>query len=205
MVINKAILLDRDGTINVEKDYLYRIEDFEFIPGVIDALRILQEAEFKLIIITNQSGIARGYYSLQDYERLNAWMMGELKKHRINITAAYFCPHHPEATIIQYRVRCSCRKPNLGLFEQAVRDYDLDLNQCFAVGDELRDCSICESTGCHGFLIADNEKPEIIQQAKAGEIRNVEYALNLRAAAEQICNRSNWNNKRNAMDSECSK
>lgn len=182
----KAIFLDRDGTINNEKEYLFRIEDFELLPGVVDALKILQELGFKLIIITNQSGIARGYFTLEDYKKLNTWMVQELKIQGIDITNVYFCPHHPDATISQYRVNCSCRKPKLGMFEKAVKDYDLELGHCFAIGDKIRDCSICKSTDCHGFLIAENEKNEIIQIVKAGGVRNVEYASDLMAAAEKI-------------------
>ncbi len=182
----KAIFLDRDGTINVEKDYLYKIEDFEFLPGVIDALRLLQSAGYLLIIITNQSGIARGYYKKEDFQKLNDWMLGELKKHGVDIAKVYYCPHHPTAKIEQYRIDCECRKPKLGMFRQAVRDFNLDLDSCYTIGDKIRDCAICENTGCHGFLIADNEKPNVIDSVKAREVRNISYAKDLFEAAELI-------------------
>ena len=142
MTTTKAIFLDRDGTINVEKDYLYRIEDFEFLPRVIDALKLLQSAGYLLIIITNQSGIARGYYKESDYEKLNAWMLKELKQKGINISAVYHCPHHPNAKIDKYRVNCSCRKPNKGLFEKAINDFNIDLSLSYSIGDKIRDCAI---------------------------------------------------------------
>lgn len=182
----KAVFLDRDGTINIDKEYLFRIEDFEFLPGAIDALKILQELGFKLIIITNQSGIARGYYTLEDYEKLNSWMLEKLKTQGIDITDVFFCPHHPRAAVSQYRINCSCRKPELGLFEKAIKAHDLDIRHCFAIGDKIRDCSICKSTDCHGFLIADNEKKDIIQAAKDGKYRNIEYSSDLKTAAERI-------------------
>jgi len=182
----KAIFLDRDGTINVEKDYLFKISDFEFLPGVIEALRSLQAAGFLLIIITNQSGIARGYYSLADYEMLNHWMLNELIKNGVRIERVYFCPHHPNATVSKYKVNCDCRKPKLGMFKRAIVDYNIDLSHSFAIGDKIRDCSICSSTVCRGFLIASNEKPEIINAVKAGMVRNVEYAEDLKAAVNRI-------------------
>ena len=184
--VKKAIFLDRDGTINVERDYLFKISDFEFLPGAIDALHSLQAAGFLLIIITNQSGIARGYYTLEDYEKLNGWMLNELERHDVRIEKVYYCPHHPNATVSEYRIDCDCRKPKLGMYKQAIGDYHIDLSRSFAIGDKIRDCSICESTECRGFLIANNEKSEIINAVKAGMVRNVEYAEDLRAAVNRI-------------------
>ncbi len=182
----KAVFLDRDGTINVEKDYLYKTEEFEFLPGVIDALELLEQSGYMLIVITNQSGIARGYYNENDFHKLNQWMLKELEDKGVNIAKVYYCPHHPAAKIEQYRLDCNCRKPRLGLFEMAVHDFDLDLDLCYAIGDKLRDCSICESTKCHGFLIADNEDPEVIERVKSGKIKNVSYKKDLLAAAKAI-------------------
>ena len=184
----KAIFLDRDGTINVEKDYVYRIDDFEYLPGAVDSLRILQDEGYLLIIITNQSGIARGYYSKSDFEKLNDWMLEDLRMQGVHIDAVYYCPHHPAAAVEKYRIDCSCRKPKLGLFEQAIKEHNLDLGKSFAIGDKIRDCSICLSTACHGFLIAENEKEEVIEGVKNGEYRNVEYAADLKEAAERIIN-----------------
>ncbi len=187
MATTKAIFLDRDGTINVEKDYLYKISDFEFLPGVIEALRMLQDTGYLLIIITNQSGIARGYYTENDYKKLNNWMLKELKKQGINITAAYYCPHHPEAKVDKYRIDCNCRKPKLGLYEKAIKDFNIDLSQSFAIGDKIRDCAICETTDCHGFLIADNEKTEVKEAVRFGKYKGVNYAANIYEAAKEIC------------------
>ena len=185
MIKNKAIFLDRDGTINVEKDYLYKISDFEFLPGVIDALRQLQDAGYLLIIVTNQSGIARGYYTEDDYRLLNDWMLEELKNQGINTTAVYYCPHHPEAKIAAYRINCGCRKPKLGMYELAVKEFNIDLSQSYAIGDKIRDCAICER-GAQGYLIHHNEKPEVVEAVKNGEYERVRYAENLLAAAQKI-------------------
>lgn len=186
--MNKAIFLDRDGTINVEKHYLYKIEDFVFLPGVIDALKKLQDAGFLLIIITNQSGIARGYYSEEDFHKLNDWMMDFLRSNGVMITAIYYCPHLPEAKIERYRKSCQCRKPLLGMFEKAVSDYNINLSQSFAIGDKMRDCTICEETACRGFLIGNQEKQSLIEEVKRGSRKNIRYATNLEDCAYSIIN-----------------
>ena len=157
--MERAIFLDRDGTINVEKDYLFKIEEFEFLPGVVEGLRILQDAGYKLIVITNQSGIARGFYQEEDCIKLNKWMTETLVLQGINISRIYYCPHHPDAKILKYRI-----------------------------GDKIRDCTICKETGCRGYLIDENEKKEIVDDVKAGKYRNVFYAKTLFDAAKQILN-----------------
>ena len=175
---NKAIFLDRDGTINVDKGYVYKIEDFEFLPGAIEALRLLQEAGFILIIITNQSGIARGYYTKEDFERLNRWMLTELERHGVHIAAVYYCPHLPAEKgenipleLKKYRINCSCRKPKLELFEKAIRDFNIDLSQSFAIGDKPRDCTICEVTECRGRTDLIDAAREITGKEITGKSR----------------------------------
>lgn len=185
--MNKAVFLDRDGTINVEKHYLHNIEDFEFLPGVIEGLKMLQDAGFLLVIITNQSGIGRGYYTEEDFHKLNNWMLQTLKDNGVNIAKVYYCPHLPDAKVEAYRKDCDCRKPKLGMYEQAIKDLEISLEGSFAIGDKIRDCAICENTPCKGFLIAENEKAEVIQEVKADKYRNVSYAADLLGTAEVIC------------------
>jgi len=184
--MNKAIFLDRDGTINVEKKYLYKIEDFEFLPGVVEALRKLQDAGFLLIIITNQSGIGRGFYTENDFKKLNNWMVSILKDQGVTINAVYYCPHFPGAKIKKYCKDCECRKPRLGMYNQAIKDYDLDISKCYAVGDKIRDCAICEKTECRGFLIENNEQPDVIEKVNKGKIERIKYSANLKDASELI-------------------
>ena len=181
--MNKAIFLDRDGTINIEKHYLYRVEDFEFLPEVVDALKELQRAGYLLIVITNQSGIARGYYTEADFQKLNDWMVSTLREQGVTIADVYYCPHLPDAQVPEYRKDCNCRKPKLGMYEQAILDHDIDLSQSYAIGDKIRDCAICETTPCRGFLIGENEKPEVIAEVKAGKDVRVSYAKDLNEAA----------------------
>lgn len=187
--MNKAVFLDRDGTINVEKNYLYKIEDFEFLPGVIEGLKLLQDAGFLLIIITNQSGIARGYYTEEDFNRLNNWMLNQLVEYGVNITKVYYCPHLPDASIEKYRKDCNCRKPNLGMYQQAIADYNVQINNSYVIGDKIRDCAICEQTVCKGFLVGENEKPEIRDKVKDGGYERVRYAKSLAEAAKMILQR----------------
>ena len=184
--MNKAIFLDRDGTINVEKNYLYKIKDFEFLPGVIEALKKLQDAGYLLIIITNQSGIGRGYFTVHDFQILNFWMIDCLKEKGVYITDVYYCPHLPDAQIEEYRKDCNCRKPKLGMYKQAIIDHNISLTDSFAIGDKIRDCAICESTKCRGFLIGQNEKEDIIEDVKKEKVARVSYAENLAACVDMI-------------------
>lgn len=188
--LNKAIFMDRDGTINVEKHYLHRIEDFEFLPGAVEGMRILQAKGYKLIMITNQSGIGRGYYSEKEFELLNNWMVKELERCGVIIDGVYYCPHLPDAKIEKYRMVCNCRKPALGLYEKAIIEHDINVDQSWAIGDKIRDCGICEKTGCRGYLIGKNENVEIVNRVKNGGYRNIAYAEDLKSAAEQIVKES---------------
>ncbi len=122
MTFPKIVFLDRDGTINEEVNYLHRPEDFRFVPGVPEALRRLHEAGYLLIVITNQAGIARGYYTETDCENLNRYMAEKLAEQGAVLTAAYYCPHHPIHGIGKYHKDCNCRKPKDGLMLQALAD-----------------------------------------------------------------------------------
>ena len=164
---NKAAFLDRDGTINVDKDYLYKIEDFEYLPHSIEGLRLLQEQGFLLVIITNQSGIARGYYTEEDYHIMDNWMKTDLLSKGIKVAAAYYCPHLLDGKIKKYALQCNCRKPAVGLFEKAVTEFDLDPSQCIAIGDRERDLCYCTDNGCRGYLIDRNGRyPDILSVAR---------------------------------------
>lgn len=183
---NKAIFLDRDGTINVDKHYLYKIEDFEFIPGALEGLKLLYDAGFILVLITNQSGIGRGYFTEDEYKALEDWLEEKLRQNGSPLARAYYCPHLPDAKIEKYRMICECRKPKLGMYKRAVEELDIDLAQSFAIGDRLRDCSICDKTNCRGYLLGATEDTTVIESVKAGEVSSVRYAKDLLRAAEEI-------------------
>jgi D-glycero-D-manno-heptose 1,7-bisphosphate phosphatase len=184
--MNKAVFLDRDGTINVEKKYLHRIKDFEFLPGVLEGMSILQHASFKLIVITNQSGIGRGYYTEEDLLILHNWILSELLKHDIRIEAIYYCPHLPNAKIQKYKMLCNCRKPAIGLYTKAIHEHNISIEKCWTIGDKIRDCQICEITECRGFLIGENEDIEVIEAVQKGLYKNVRYEKDLLTAAKSI-------------------
>lgn len=132
--MHKAIFLDRDGVINVEKNYLYKIEDFEFIDGVFETLKYLQELGYKLFIITNQSGVGRGYYSLEDFSLLTIWMKKEFSKNGIEISQVELCPHAPDEN-------CECRKPKTGMIDNILKNFDIDLENSWLIGDKSSDIS----------------------------------------------------------------
>lgn len=146
-----ALFLDRDGVVNVEKNYVCKIEDFEFIESIFNICGYFQKQGFKIIIITNQAGIARGYYTVKDFNHLTDWMEKEFKKRGIIITKTYYCPHHPEFT-----GECNCRKPNPGLILQAKKDYGLDLNKSVLIGDKQSDIDAGKNAGV-GYNLFINE------------------------------------------------
>lgn len=179
--MKKIAFLDRDGTINIDKNYVYHINDFEFMPGVIEGLKKLQKNNFLLVIITNQSGIARGYYKEEDVQKLHNWMIDELKKNKIKIEAIYYCPHLPEANISIYKKECDCRKPSLGLYNKAINDlqkkYKINLKNSIAIGDKMRDLSICNSIGIKGFLIDNNQDNYIKINERIYSVNNFNEAV----------------------------
>ena len=151
--MNKAVFLDRDGVINVDKGYVYRAEDCEYLDGMVEKLKKFQKMGYLLIIITNQSGIARGYFSEEQYLEFERWLIGDLKSKGVIITDCYYCPHHPEAVITKYRKKCCCRKPGTELFYRAARDYDIDINKSIVIGDRESDLEICKVTQARAILL----------------------------------------------------
>ena len=149
-----ALFLDRDGVVNVEKNYLHKIEDFEFIEGIFELCKKYEALGYAIVIVTNQSGIARGYYSEEDFERLSAWMIERFRNEGIEITALYHCPHHPDIS-----GACSCRKPEPGMLLDAAKKYDLDLEASLLVGDSERDITAAHRAGVkETYLFSEKAK-----------------------------------------------
>ena len=157
----KAVFLDRDGTINVDYHFVHRVEDFEYVPGALEGLRFLQNLGYVPVIVTNQSGIARGFFREKDFEELTKWMVQDLKKQGIAISGVYYCPHLPEGKVKKYRKSCDCRKPRTALFWKAASELKIDMDHSIAVGDTLRDLSICQECGVKGFLLSETEVPDL--------------------------------------------
>lgn len=147
---NKAVFLDRDDTINKDFGYVYQKEKLEFLPGAIEGLKKFQENGYKLIIITNQSGIGRGYFTEKQYLDFNNYFLSKLLENGVSIDKVYYCKHAPEDN-------CECRKPKLSLFEQAIIDFDIDLDSSCAIGDKERDISISKETNVKGFILGQND------------------------------------------------
>lgn len=134
-----AIFLDRDGTINVDHGYVHEIDNFEFIDGVIDAMRELKKMGFALVVVTNQSGIARGKFTEAQFETLTEWMDWSLADRDVDLDGIYYCPHHPQGSVEEFRQVCDCRKPHPGMLLSA-RDYlHIDMAASYMVGDKLED------------------------------------------------------------------
>jgi len=142
----KTIFLDRDGVINKEIGYLFRIADFKFIEGIFDACLYFQQLDYKIIIISNQSGIARGYYNENDYQKLTEWMLGQFNDNGINILDIFYCPHGPEST-------CNCRKPKPGMLIEAKNKYDINMKDSWMIGDKETDIEAANLAGITNTIL----------------------------------------------------
>ena len=156
-LLRRAALLDRDGVLNVDHGYVGRIADFEWLPGVPAALAQLQQAGYALVVVTNQSGIARGYYSEADFAALSAHMRAELAAQGVTLDAVYHCPHLPQAELAAYRQDCGCRKPRPGMITRAAAELGLDLAASCLFGDKPSDIQAGRAAGVgRCWLITDN-------------------------------------------------
>ena len=142
----KTIFLDRDGVINREVNYLHKIVDFEFIDGIFDTCLYFQSLGYKIIIITNQSGISRGFYSESDYQKLTQWMLDQFKNKNINILDIFHCPHGPNST-------CNCRKPMPGMFLTAKTKHNIDMKQSWMIGDKEVDVIAANASGINNTIL----------------------------------------------------
>lgn len=150
----KFVVLDRDGTINKDDGYTHKVEDLEFLPGAIKGLKKFSDAGYKLIVVTNQAGIARNYYKEEDMHRFNLQMAKELENHNIKIESFYFCPHHPEFT-----GEYGCRKPNTFLVEKAAQEHGFEPDNCIFIGDKDSDIELGKN--CQGLtVLIGNDKYE---------------------------------------------
>ncbi len=160
MLAHKALFLDRDGVINVDHDYVCRPEQVEFIPGIFELTRHYQEEGYLIIVVTNQSGIARGYYSEADFEHLSTWMREQFAAHGVTLTHIYHCPHHPEIT-----GSCRCRKPSPGMLIDARNAYDIDMKHSVMIGDKERDIEAAIGAGVEDTILFAS-KDDVITKAR---------------------------------------
>lgn len=173
-----VVFLDRDGTLNVEKDYVYRYDDWEWISGVFEGLRKLVGLGFRLVVVSNQSGVARGYYTVSDVLALHSKVAADLQREGISVAGFYFCPHGPEEG-------CACRKPRPGLLLKAQRDLKIDFSRSYMIGDKLVDVEAAHAAGVQPILVGTgygmNEKVSLPS--------SIPFVPNALAAAEWIARR----------------
>ena len=155
--LHKALFLDRDGVVNVDHGYVYQSEKFEFIKGIFSTCKTFFDAGYKIIVVTNQSGIGRGFYSESDYQQLTAWYRRKLNEAGVAITDILHCPHHPDE-------QCSCRKPQPGLFMQAIENYAVDYSSSIMIGDKDTDIEAAKRAGIkQQFLVEPNTDNALLQ------------------------------------------
>ena len=148
-----AVFLDRDGTINEQMGYINHIDRFVMLPGAASAIARLNQANVPVVVVTNQSGLARGYFPAELLTEVHGKMEAQLLAQGAFVDGIYICPHHPEAKEEQYRQACDCRKPKPGLLLQAARDLDLDLERSYVVGDRWSDLKAAAACGAKGILV----------------------------------------------------
>jgi D-glycero-D-manno-heptose 1,7-bisphosphate phosphatase len=168
--VKPAAFLDRDGVLNVDHGYVHRPERLEWIADAPEVVRMLNEAGSAVIVITNQSGVARGYFGESDVKRFHAHMQEELKARGAHVDAFYYCPHHPQGSVAPYAIACNCRKPKPGLLEQAARDFVIDRKRSFLIGDKDDDVAAAQAFGVRGIKFDAKKQSlvDVVRQAMAG-------------------------------------
>jgi D-glycero-D-manno-heptose 1,7-bisphosphate phosphatase len=179
--MKRAVFIDRDGTINVEKEYLYRTDDFAFISGAPQAIRLLNEAGFLVIVVSNQSGVARGYYTEEDVHLLHHHIASLLEQFGARVDAWFYCPHHP-AGRGSYALPCRCRKPLPGMLLEAAGRFVIDLESSIMIGDKLVDVEAGAAAGCRSILVRTGYGSEEEHLCRCG----VEVFDDLLSAAESL-------------------
>ena len=156
--MNKAIFLDRDGVINVERGFTFRLEDFVILPDLMEMLHWFRNKGYLIIVISNQSGIAKDLYTQKDVEMLHAYLNGELKKNNLNFDEIYYCVHHPDVS------KCICRKPDSLFVEKALARFDIDASKSYFIGDKERDVEAAAKAGVKGVLIEANSSLTLLKE-----------------------------------------
>lgn len=159
----KAVFFDRDGVLNVDVDYLYKISDLRWIEGAREAVAYLNKLGYKIFVVTNQSGIARGYYTVAQMQALHEYMLREIAACGGKIDKIYYCPHHKEGKVAEFTCDCQCRKPKPGMIEQAFAEYSLDKENSFLIGDGARDVEAAEAAGIRGYLFTGGNLLEFVK------------------------------------------
>ena len=165
-----AVFLDRDGVINVDTGYVYEVDDFQFIDGVIDALLKLKQKGYLLVVVTNQSGIARGYFTEDQFMNLTEWMDWSLADRDVELDGTYYCPHHPQGTVEEYRQVCDCRKPHPGMFISARDFLHIDMAASYMVGDKIEDMQAAAAANVGTKVLVRTGKPVTPEAENAADL-----------------------------------
>ena len=148
-----AVFIDRDGTVNEQMGYINHLSRFILLPGTGEAVRLLNRHGFLAIIVSNQSGVARGYFPVELVERVHDYMRDLLEKENAYVDGVFFCPHYPRGTVEEFSTHCNCRKPRPGLIQQACEVFDIDLAKSFVVGDRVSDIELAKQLNLKGVLV----------------------------------------------------
>lgn len=158
MMNERALFLDRDGVVNVEVGYLHRVEEVRFVDGIFSLCRTAMRLGYRLIVVTNQAGIARGYYTEEDFHTLMDWMGAALRAEGVELDAVYYCPFHPEHGVGRYKCEHEDRKPGTGMLRRGAREFGVELSECVMVGDRCSDVAAANAAGLRqAFLISGTE------------------------------------------------
>ncbi|MBN8827290.1 MAG: D-glycero-beta-D-manno-heptose 1,7-bisphosphate 7-phosphatase [Sphingobacteriia bacterium] len=167
----KALFLDRDGVINVDYGYVYQIQNFTFVDGIFDLCKIAQELNYKIFIITNQSGIGRNYYTEEEFNNLTSWLVQKFNDNNIKIEKVYYCPHHVDAVLNKYKIKCDCRKPEPGMIIEACKEFDIDPTKSIFIGDKETDIEAATKANVGTKILFTNDDILAIQ-SKADFVSN---------------------------------
>ena len=164
--MNKAVFIDRDGTLIKDVPYNTDAALIEFLPQAIESLLMLKKNNFLLIVVSNQSGIAKGFFTMEELKTMNKAFRQILMYYGVELDAIYYCPHHPEGKLENYSVECNCRKPKPGLILKAASEHDIDLTNSWMVGDILNDVEAGNAAGCKTILLDNGNETEWIMNEK---------------------------------------
>ncbi len=184
--MNRAIFVDRDGTLIEEVNFLSKPSQVRWIPGVLERLAQLYRQGWQIIMVTNQSGVARGLFTLEDVQAVYAFMQSQLEEYGGRFQAMYCCPHHPQFSLTEAERHCSCRKPQPGMYLQAQKDWDLDLKRCVAFGDKLSDLQGPLQLGCRAFLVGTGYGAAERLQIDPARYPQLEFCSDLSAGLELL-------------------
>jgi D-glycero-D-manno-heptose 1,7-bisphosphate phosphatase len=188
--MNKAVFLDRDGTVNEEAGYLDDLSKLRLLPGAGAAIKRLNEAGFQVVLVTNQSGVARGYFPESLVHDAHSLLCKMLKSEGARIDAIYYCPHHPKAGNSHYTVDCECRKPKTGLIDRAVKELDIDRGHSYMVGDKWSDIELAQRAGVHAVLVRSGFTPDDPGNNRPERVHDPDFiAPGLTEASEWIIGR----------------